>query len=313
MFSLNLKNIESVPLFLHFSIPIVTYIIDNKVFACEDDMQTTEMYPKRAFELLHQIYSLKIGKEIIPKEFYIHFKNNTPPKPEKPFHCLIGIGQYEGHVGLIGCLDLSIRETMDESHPIELYDFVYNNRRLDFVVSLTPLETFLIFANLVTNTYCNHSLFLHKQIDMKTFDETRIKEETKNNRTFSEDPIAFFAIDYFGFIRRSLLSNKLTPYEILRTGGTVILEILSTIKQVQSFIEEMLQKTLKHEKLSLNTKILYYTLFDHLSESNLPIGKEVEQFYYQNQDILKGLDAEVRKTLPPRREEDLDTPLWKYR
>lgn len=312
MFSLNLKNTESVPLFLHFSRPIVTYVINNKVIACEDDIQMTDMYPKRAFELLHQIYSLKIGKEIIPKEFHIHFKNNTPPKPKKPFHCLIGMGQYYGHAGLIGCLDLSIRETIDESHPIELYDFVYNNRGLDFVVSLTPPETFLIFANLVTNTYCDHGLFLDRQINMKTFDETRIKEETKNNSTFSEDPIAFFAIDYFSFIRKSLLSNKLTPYEILRTGGTFILEILSTIKQVQSFIEEMLQKMLKHEKLPLNTKILYYTLFDHLLESDLPIYKEVEQFYYQNQDILKGLDAEVRKPLQPRREEDLDTPLWKY-
>lgn len=282
------RHCENLPLFLHINSPLTIYVIDNKLISFKEWFGY-DRFPYRAFELLHHLFSSQLRERIFPNSLAKIFRNLKTLEEIPGYHCLIGT-EYPYPDGKYMCLKCDMQIIPTEQLPIKFHNFSLEEKPLNLEVEVSAKEAFYILSNQCVDYYL-HSLL--KLINNEKSNFVFSKEQfTKTPKT----DIDVFVVDYLEHIKSKLIEQTITPIQILRMGGIAVIELLSGMKEIQNFFVEVMDELEYNENLSIDLKIMYYTLIKCLNKPKEPL-MSIRRFYKRNKILLEELRKELEDCL----------------
>jgi hypothetical protein len=302
-------------LFLIIESRATSYVIDNEIIAWWPYYGDCPGSPKKALNLLIELYSAQHGQLTLPNELRRHFAIDESKLPIIGLHdpCLVGyIERGRKH----WCLDFSIKINDKERYPVFLYKVKFNDNPLPISVKLSPKETFLALANICSSSFTkmfhiyriNHSADLStkdkiKQIIDMQYDERRKWTKLNNDKKLRLESkrIHSFVFDYLIFLEKRIIDGSILPFELLKLSGAHVLVELTNVPIVNSFLLKILEEFPFQRKVSYNKKLLCYTLFQILKRKAnwLQLHPELEELILlsplNNSSLLDTLDREINK------------------
>lgn len=298
---------------MHYRKPFRVLILNNKLVGFEH-YDNIELTSERIYRFLYKIYLDKNTRKAIPKELLDHFETIPQPLQKLSYPCLSG-DFYENPctVCFVCKMDIIDRRL---SSKIRLYDLADINRDEAFYkfdyhqeVLLSPKEAFFIFANITTENILLYGrdaastfkgtpnpafalrTYLQNLSTIPNYNEKRTKEITHYSLNFSAD--------YLQYLQNKLANGEITPVAILRDNGVGILGILSGIPVVKQFILEKANTfATNHHSLSMNEKILYYTLIMKCLKDLKVLYQEIIEFFTFSVDYILKIETELTKKFP---------------
>ncbi|MHA1186242.1 MAG: hypothetical protein ACTSXA_04625 [Candidatus Heimdallarchaeota archaeon] len=264
---------EKLPLFLTLYDPLAIYVINNEIIGSESieekvnpaivmksyDLGHGYTTPGHAFLFLKKMFQNENLRKFFPEELHQHFEPFIGKELSEYNHSVIQRISYSDKQHRL-YFDLIIDDT-NEYQPIILHNFSYEGILLDYTVKLSPKEAFFTFANICANALSRKVLNLSNV----SFNKLLHREIVRPNEFLQMQDISSFVVDYFKYLRDNFEKNTLDPYFILRTSGARLLMCLSQDKQITSFVKQISTEILSDSDLSIEKKIMYYTLLKLLS------------------------------------------------
>lgn len=281
----NNDRITYLPLFLHMIDPLIVITLDNEIVVFRENL-SNELFPDRVLSLLVFLYNNPITMESLPEEFTHFFLNE---EIQMMFQSLIGDEIHSGQ-GSYFALDLSI-EVLDDAHSsVLLKDFTLDSNNLNYQVKIPPKELFFILANL-----CVECVDKWGFADVQKL-EKHVNKVLQSSSRKNVKLIYSFSLSYVKFLKRLMDTERISPRDILMRGGSNTLSMLTTEKEVETYVNRILRKIAMEESLTLAEKIAYSTLCNVLNDQYKPhIYPLIEKFYNQEKSKIKKLEDELMK------------------
>lgn len=319
---------DKIPLFFYANQPIGVFIIDNELIYFEliGELRNTGQY---AFYLLSKLSENELIAEKLPEKL-IREKSDYFANIRVPWPCLTGILFETNHCK---CLSAKVMVKKTDKKPlVHFSDFALMNGHaaklmVDEIpgeVFLKPLDAYILLANQVATS---HSDMLFHTYDerYKEYYREFLRKNILNHFQGKPAPSYFpfsynpqyvaFCLDYFEYLEKLLLDGKITPYEILKLNGPVIVNRLSAFMLEPQIINEFIKKTAhelldNYDFLTISHRIMYYTLHRSADYYKFPIKSAIFQ---QNKNaITKKIKRDHSKPFPrhPEGEEDNIFNVW---
>ncbi|GAI06355.1 unnamed protein product [marine sediment metagenome] len=160
------ESLDDLPLFINNSEPIGVYVVANKLLSFEE-IPLIGNSNWLAYHYIGKLVKNSLTKGAIPKRI-IQFHQENFEKVFVPWPCLTGIIDEFGYNRCLAA-KMTLKKGIDDK-VVHLHDFallhlygmdIYvNELKLD--VYLTPIEAFLLFANINLSTHTHGGVFTRK-------------------------------------------------------------------------------------------------------------------------------------------------------
>lgn len=251
------------PLFLHAVPPLASIIVNDEILNF-DDCGVHTLYTQRSLQFLLFLMESEQLAEDIPANLMGADTVNLLKKAISQSPTLTGFtGFYEGFDVSPSrlCFDGKISIDKNQEQQIVLTDLTYNKKPLNYEVSFTAFEAFMIFSNLIVQTRIESLL---ESIPTGSYTGNIPKDFFTLQSVITSDSNLFihtFIKNYLEFVSNQVQAGKLTPLSILNYGGISTLILLSNLDTVQNFIKNSIINLLhSSDTLSRVEKIMFFSL-----------------------------------------------------
>lgn len=285
---MTILNIDfHLPLFLYSDEKIVIFVIDNKLTVFEELSHTDSQY-FRAYEILSELVSSFHKDSNLLSQFSPLF-TEEPVSSDSLKKCLMGEDLPEFGTQPF-CLTLHTRFQKEFPKRVILYDIFLEGKEIDIDAELAIDEAFHIFANLCVNSLYDSYLTTMRQKQVGVFDSSIVD---RNLLDSPHNDVHVLCFNYLNYMKKTLQKGSVHPEEILRTGGIGTLNLLSELKIVKEYLNEIVDKFQEYSLLTFNQKIVYYTLLVSLRNTDFDIYPTIAAFFKQNRKKLTLLRVEA--------------------
>ena len=310
------RDDDYVPLFFYIEEPIGVIIIDNEIIHLE---QPSDMrgYGGYAFYLLDKLSRTASIGTLLPKKF-MEKRDDYFASYEVYWPCLTGILYEFNH-----CRCLSARVTVKRVKTdslVQFSDFAVMNGegrilKVDKIpgqIFLHPQEAFILLANQVASSYSD-LIFYEYETTQKELYREQLRENIRKyfnkeqpfNKPFPYSANKYytaFNLDYFEYLENQILADKLTPFEILKLSGPMVINQLSAFmlkpEKITRFIDATaLDLINNYDALPTTLKVLFLTL--HLSAEDFGYPYISSDFTQNEETITNKVLREYSKPFPP--------------
>ncbi|NPD90605.1 MAG: hypothetical protein HGN29_17980 [Asgard group archaeon] len=319
---------EDLPLFLIQEEAIIIYVIDNGIVGCQPYHHRGYYGCSRSFNLLLELFRSSVTKKGVPQILHRCLSKIEVLPVHNDFNFVIGAKGYFGYPSL----NFRVTINSDSEKPVKLHGFQLDTIQLTKELSLSPNEAFTIFANHCVNSRrmacmynpktkkstCKQKYNLGEEEQalqvtlsalrkQKSLSEKEQKQKEENARqSFSQkfclQNMNNFVSEYLNYVQKQLSEEENSPYDLLRLNGAGVITHFKKHPRIQDFLKDVMNQLLKITSLSLNKKIMYFTLMKLMDISwyiEKPT-KQVEKFFINKEHILQKLESEIKKDFPEK-------------
>jgi len=243
--------------------------------------------------LLFTLYRSPIGTKVIPSSLLHHFDGTSLEKHTFPSNCLVGLDKTDEPGVLYLCLSFSMTVHSNNEHDIILEKVSYNRNQIDSNVHLFASEAFFILANICVEQVFP-TLCLANRISTITtnFSKDSLSKLEDNPHYKHMRPLFHFVAGYIEFVQELIMSDSLSPAELLRLGGISSLMLLLDLKSVDDYVNFVLKQVKNNmQNLTFQDRIQYFSLTRCLyteARTRFPI---LYQIFKQNKEMLNIRDS----------------------
>ena len=299
---------DTLPLFTYLYNPLDVYVIDNNLIAMRYGVIGYHYTPYKAFELLKQLFRNAKNKTL-SERFEKYFQEEELTIIKKEGYEYPRVYGLEDAGFCNNCLDWEIAFCENKDKSVIFKDFVYQyqiqQKTLEYQLSFTFDEAFHYLANICVTAASQRFLTLYKH---STKTKLSFSEMFDGKQRYSEVFACFtdifkFSLEYLDYIAAKLDNGDITPYELVRINGPLLVSLFFDKTVVKDFIAETLDKLENNiSELTRNQKILYYSFLEITRHTTEILAKdlhqELEQFKLKNKSKIGEIEKELFISFP---------------
>ncbi len=270
------------PLFWFQEQPVEIYVLKNKLLGIRSDSGSFDNgSPNRGYKLLLDLLRVSNVKDSLP-EFLTSKLAVTDSKdlnpPSSLYSHLLG---WDDPYAQVPFLNLDIKKKENQGDTIVFHNITYNTIPLDIEIELSEYQSFILLANIVA------SRFVETKIGVAVTSDNFL------DNVGDKPKLEQFVLHYLKYLSEEIKANRITLMDILRLSGAGVLTLLSVdFPIIENFIKKALEELKSVQKLSLNRKLMYFTLiemcYDKISRTKEKVSlfDTIKQFYEDYYSII---------------------------
>jgi len=289
---------DSIPLYLMLDEPLAFYMLNDTLIGYKI-YGSNEHQPYQSFILLRELITAQPNSSFVPDSLRKYFTSLLSTNFTYPdiWHYIIGTKIYQGNNFTLNfSLNLSALP-----HLVYFKDFSYMCNPFDLTLQFSPSEAFFLLANICANSKASeHWSFYYQQ--HLSFPSRTARQQLRNiciNDLIGPSKVFvnLFVYDYMVYLRQQLLSGTLSPYDLLRNNGSLILAFFGDLPSVTAFLRSIMIELQENPLLTFNQQLLYFTALES-AQGPTKIGQEAIAFSREHPEIISRLEKLLYKEFP---------------
>ncbi|HUT81935.1 MAG TPA: hypothetical protein VMZ29_12090 [Candidatus Bathyarchaeia archaeon] len=245
---------DSIPLYLMLDEPLAFYMLSDTLIGYKT-YGSNEHQPYQSFVLLRELVKAQPNSLFVPDSLKKYFTSPLSSNFTYPdiWHYIIGTEIYQGNIFTLNfSLNLSALP-----HLVYFKDFSYMNNPFDLTLQFSPSEAFFLLANICANSQASIHWSFYYQNQLLPFPSHTARQLLRNTciNNLIGPSIVFvnlFIYDYMVYLYDQLLSGTLSPYDLLRNNGSLILAFFGDLPPVTTFLRSIMIDLKENPALTFN-------------------------------------------------------------